>query len=84
MPVQDPVTGPDHYQYRLDTYVYWSCPVGTLTTTSPYTTSAPGCLTGGAVVSSPVKLVRVVARDHTTTSKAYATEDSTFDQRTGS
>jgi Tfp pilus assembly protein PilV len=83
VPIQDPATGPDKNQYRIDTYVYWNCPSGTLSTTSPYTTSAPGCLTSGTLVSSPVKLVRVTVLDHTTTSKVYLTEESTFDARTG-
>lgn len=85
VPIQDPKTGPDNHEYRIDTYVVWNCPIGTLDlTTSPYTTSAPGCLTSGTVVSSPVKLVRIVVLDHATTGKVYAKEESTFDQRSGS
>jgi prepilin-type N-terminal cleavage/methylation domain-containing protein len=84
VPIQDPKTGPDNRQYRIDTYVVWNCPIGTLSTSSPYTTSAPGCLTSGTLVSSPVKLIRILVRDHTTTSTVYAKEESTFDQRSGS
>jgi Tfp pilus assembly protein PilV len=84
VPTQSSVSGPDRNQYRIDTYVYWSCPIGTLNTASPYTTSAPGCLTSGSVVSSPVKLVRVVILDPVTTSKVYVNEESTFDRRTAS
>jgi prepilin-type N-terminal cleavage/methylation domain-containing protein len=82
VPIQSSKTGPDNRTYRIDTYVVWNCPVGTLTTSpAPYTTSAPGCLTAGSSVSSPVKLVRVVVRDSTTVSKVYTREESTFDQR---
>ena len=84
VPVQDPVTGPDSRTYRIDTYVVWGCPVGTLSTTSPDTAAAPGCRTAGTLVSSPVKVVRVAVRDHTTPSTVYAQEESTFDQRSGS
>src|SRR4051794_10370959 len=47
LPTQSPVTGPDGGSYRIDSYVTWTCPVGTFSTASPYTTAAPGC-TGGA------------------------------------
>ena len=84
-PIQDPVTGPDSRSYRIDTYIVWSCPIGgTLNTAAPDTAAAPGCRTGGTLVSGPVKLVRVVVRDHTTSSKVYAQEESTFDQRSSS
>jgi hypothetical protein len=85
VPIQDPKTGPDSRSYRINTYVVWNCPVGgTLSTSSPDTTTAPACRTGATFVSSPVKLVRVIVRDHTTTSKVFAQEESTFDTRTGS
>jgi prepilin-type N-terminal cleavage/methylation domain-containing protein len=84
-PIQDPATGPDNRSYRIDTYVFWSCPIGgTLSTSAPDTAAAPGCRTGGTLVSGPVKLVRVVVRDHANTSKIYAQEESTFDQRSSS
>ena len=70
VPIQAPKTGPDNHQYRIDTYVVWNCPLGG---------TPPGCIN-----SSPVKLVRIVVRDYTTTSKLYAQEESTFDQRSGS
>jgi len=81
--VRNPATGPDARAYRLDTYVYWRCTTGTLTTTTPYTTSSPGCLTAGSVVSNPTKLVRVIARSSTTTTLIYARVESSFDQTTG-
>lgn len=85
VPIQDPKAGPDGRSYRIDTYAVWNCPVGgTLSTSTPDTTTAPACRTGGTFVSSPVKLVRIVVRDHTTTSKVFAREESTFDPRTGS
>jgi prepilin-type N-terminal cleavage/methylation domain-containing protein len=85
VPIQDPKTGPDNRSYRVDTYVVWNCPIGgTLNTSAPDTPSAPGCRTGSTLISSPVKLVRVVVRDHTTTSTVYAREESTFDPRSSS
>ncbi len=77
VPIQTGKTGPDNNQYRIDTYVVWSCPIGTLSGS----TAGPSCLTSGSVVSSAVKLVRVVVRDNVTTSKVYTQEESTFDQR---
>jgi prepilin-type N-terminal cleavage/methylation domain-containing protein len=81
--VRDPVTGPDGRSYRTDTYVFWNCAKGTISVSTPYSTSSPGCLTSGTVVSRPVKLVRVVIRDHTTTATTYASQETTFDQGTG-
>ena len=81
--VRNPATGPDGASYRVDTYIVWSCTTGTLSTTSPYSTSAPGCLTAGSAVSYATKLVRVIVRDRTTTSTVYARFESTFDQSTG-
>ena len=59
--LRDPTTGPDNASYRVDTYIYWRCTTGTLTTTGTYTTSSPGCLTSGTAVSTALKLVRVIA-----------------------
>jgi prepilin-type N-terminal cleavage/methylation domain-containing protein len=87
VPIQGAKTGPDNRTYRIDTYVVWNCPIGgTLSTSSPDTTSAPGCRAGSTLVSRPVKLVRVVVRDGapTLTSKVYVQEESTFDERSGS
>jgi hypothetical protein len=78
MPIQPGLSGPDGRNYRLDTYISWSCPVGTLTTPP----AVPGCLTGAAIVARPVKQVTVVVRDGANTSKVYIRESSTFDQAT--
>ena len=80
--VRNPTTGPDNRQYRVDTYVVWTCTTGTLSVTTPYSTSAPGCVTSGVAVSAPVKLVRVVVRGSTAT-PVKVQEESTFDQTTG-
>lgn len=81
--LRTPVTGPDNKQYRVDTYVTWSCAMGSLSTASPYSTSAPGCATGSVEQAAAIKLVRITVRDTVTTSKVYATEDSGFDATTG-
>jgi len=77
------VTGPDNRLFRVDTYVVWACPVGTLSTSSPYTTAAPGCITESIQQSAATKRVRVIVRDNTTVTRVYATMESTFDARTG-
>jgi Tfp pilus assembly protein PilV len=80
-----PVTGPDNRTYRVDTYVVWQCVNGTLSTSSPNSTSSPACTpASGGYGANPTKLVRVVVRDATTTSKIWAQEESTFDQGTSS
>ena len=81
--LRTPVTGPDNAQYRVDTYVVWDCAMGTLSTASPYSTSAPGCETESVEQAAAIKLVRITVRDTVTTSKVYATEDSAFDETTG-
>ena len=81
LPVQSPVTGPGGGSYRIDSYVTWTCAVGTLSTTSPYTTAAPGCTGTGA--ARPAKRVTVVVRDPSTPTKVLFRETSTFDQATG-
>lgn len=82
--MRDPVTGPDGHSYRVDTYVYWTCVNGTLSTSSPNSTSSPGCsVATGNPGSAPTKFVRVIVRDHTTTSRIYAQAESTFDQSSG-
>jgi Tfp pilus assembly protein PilV len=81
--IRTPVTGTDHHTYRIDTYVVWGCAAGTLSVTSPYTTSAPGCLTSGVSQSRPIKQVRVAIRSSTSTASIYATAESAFDRGTG-
>jgi type II secretory pathway pseudopilin PulG len=78
------LTAPDGGNYRLDTYISWSCPLGdTLTTSAPYgTPAAPGCLTAGALTARAVKKVTVVVRDGANPAKVYMRESSTFDQAT--
>jgi Tfp pilus assembly protein PilV len=84
VPLRDPVTGPDGRSYRVDTYVYWQCVNGTLSTTSPNSTASPACsVAAGSPGSAPTKLVRITVRDHTSTGKVYAQAESTFDQSTG-
>jgi type II secretory pathway pseudopilin PulG len=73
------VTGPDHGSYRVDTYIRWTCPSGTL----GGTVSAPTC--SGTNASRPAKLVTIVVRDTTNLAgTAFVREASTFDQSTGS
>jgi len=91
MPVQTAASGltaPDGRSYRLDTYVVWSCALGTLHVatynTRLFTSAAPGCTdtaTPPIDQSRPVKKVTVVARD-VATSKIHVRETSTFDQAT--
>jgi type II secretory pathway pseudopilin PulG len=81
-PAQPPVIGPDHRSYRIDSYVVWNCAIGSLSTTSPYTTAAPGC-TGATPAARPSKLVTVVVRDPSTPTNEPFRESSTFDQATG-
>jgi type II secretory pathway pseudopilin PulG len=92
MPVQTAASGltaPDGRSYRLDTYVVWSCALGTLHTstynTTTYTQASPGCTdtaTPPVEQSQPVKKITIVVRDGITTSKTYVRETSTFDQAT--
>jgi Tfp pilus assembly protein PilV len=77
------VTGPDNTLFRVDTYVVWACPVGTLSTSSPYSTTAPGCISESIQQAAATKRVRVTVRDNATISRVYATMESTFDSRTG-
>jgi prepilin-type N-terminal cleavage/methylation domain-containing protein len=81
-----PVTGtttpasPDGFSYRVDTYVTWTCPSGTLSGTS----DAPVCLPiAGEPLARPVKQVTVVVRDLDTPTKVYSRQASTFDASTG-
>jgi Tfp pilus assembly protein PilV len=92
LPVQSPVTGPDGAKYRIDSYIVWTCAVGNLQTTAPYSTGVPGC---PAVVppcvpdpsckfaGRPQKRVTVVVRDWATPTRELFRETSTFDQATG-
>jgi prepilin-type N-terminal cleavage/methylation domain-containing protein len=76
MPVQTEASGltaPDGLNYRLDTYIAWSCPVGTLSNPA-----APTC--GGQ--ARPVKQITVVVRDGNNPTKTYVRETSTFDAAT--
>jgi type II secretory pathway pseudopilin PulG len=79
LPVQSPVTGPGGGSYRIDSYVTWTCAVGTFSPASP-PTATPGCGTGGA---RPSKRVTVVVRDPSTPTTVLFRESSTFDQATG-
>ena len=77
-PVQPSVPGPDGRSYRIDSYVVWTCAVGTLSTTSPNT---PACTGSGA--ARPSKRVTIVVYDPTTPAKELFREASTFDLATG-
>lgn len=71
---------PDGYSYRIDTYIVWTCPSGTLSGTS----DAPVCLPIiGEPLARPVKQVTVVVRDLGTPRKVYSRQASTFDVSTG-
>ena len=67
-------TGPDGKSYRVDTFIAYSCPSGTLAT-SP-------SLTCGSGQPLPVKLVSVVVRN--TNGGSTVREQSTFTWVTGS
>jgi type II secretory pathway pseudopilin PulG len=88
-PVQSSVTGPDGRAYRVDSYIAWYCPLGTLRTATyngtTYSTTAPGCTdtsTPPVEQARVAKQVTVVVRDASTTSKTYVRETSVFDQAT--
>ena len=81
--LRDPVTGPDSTAYRIDTYLVWRCYRGTLSTSTPYSTAAPGCVTSGVSMASAVKLVRITVREHSTPATVYISQESTFDASTG-
>ena len=81
--LRDPVTGPDNTSYRVDTYLVWRCYRGTLTFSNPFSTSAPGCVTSGVSMASPVKLVRITVRDKPNTDTVFVTQESAFDASTG-
>lgn len=67
---------PDGYSYRVDTYVVWYCPTGTLTGTA----DVPLCLPApGLPAARPVKRVTVVVRDLNALATSYARTTSTFD-----
>jgi len=82
--IRSPKTGPDGTSYRIDTFIVWQCAVGDLTTTGTYTTAAPGCIYEDLEAALPLKLVRITVRDYPTIATVYATEESTFDEGTGS
>jgi prepilin-type N-terminal cleavage/methylation domain-containing protein len=91
MPVQTAASGltaPDGRSYRLDTYIVWNCPLGTLHVTTyngkTFTQASPGCTdtaTPPIDQSRPVKKVTIIVRNGAT-SKIYVRETSTFDQAT--
>jgi Tfp pilus assembly protein PilE len=66
--------GPDGQSYRLDTYIDYSCPTGTL--------SVSPSLTCGSGQPAPVKLVTVVVRK--STSGNWVREQSIFSTEAGS
>jgi len=81
--LRDPVTGPDNTSYRIDTYLVWRCYRGTLNMSTPFSASAPGCVTSGVSMAKAVKLVRITVREHSTPATVYVTQESTFDASTG-
>jgi Tfp pilus assembly protein PilV len=66
-------TGPDNQSYRVDTYIDYSCPSGTL--------SLSPSLTCGSGQPLPVKLVTVVVRK--STGGSWVREQSTFTAEAG-
>jgi prepilin-type N-terminal cleavage/methylation domain-containing protein len=83
-PIQT-VTGPDGDSYRVDTFIVWSCPVGTLqlsgslpSVTYPACTDSPPTM----LLSKAVKKITVVVREGTDTTKTYIRVTSTFDEWT--
>jgi type II secretory pathway pseudopilin PulG len=78
LPASSSQTGADHKNYRVDTYVVWSCSTGSPSGTS----SAPTCLTAGS--GRPLKKGTVVVRDAAKlTARPYTRLASTFDASTG-
>ena len=64
LPVQSSVTGPDGRSYRIDTYVTWTCPLGTLSPTT--VTATPSCRRGSAPDEAcDSRRLRPRDRDHT-------------------
>src|SRR5262245_19590937 len=77
MPVQTQASGltaPDGRNYRLDTYIVWSCPLGDI---PGGTSAAPTCSNARVV-----KKVTVVVRNGANPTKTYVLESSTFDVST--
>jgi prepilin-type N-terminal cleavage/methylation domain-containing protein len=71
---------PDGHAYRVDTYITWYCPAGTLGGTD----DAPLCTPGaGDPATRAVKRVTVVVRDGNDVSTTFARVVSTFDASTG-
>ena len=66
-------TGPDNLSYRVDTYIDYSCPTGTLSVTPS--------LTCGSGQPLPVKLVTVVVRK--SAGGTWVREQSTFTAEAG-
>ena len=84
--------GANAQSYRVDVYITWTCPVGTLRTSGTYgtppvtyTSAAPGCLAAvtNAVVTRPGKLVTIVVRDGNNPADVLFRESSTFEQVLG-
>ncbi len=73
--------------YRIDTYVVWTCPLkdqgSTISNTASPTCSTTG--TGGVTLplTRALKLVTIVVRDASNTSKILFRSSATFDQSTG-
>ena len=73
---------PDRHNYRVDTYIVWTCSIGTLggNVTSP-TCNPPSGMTTSA--TRPVKVVTIVVRDGNSLGTVLARQTSTFDCSTG-
>ncbi len=76
--------------YRIDTYVVWTCPLKDQTqgTALGGTVAAPTCSTSGTggvtlPLTRALKLVTIVVRDASNTSKILFRSSATFDQSTG-
>jgi Tfp pilus assembly protein PilV len=66
-------------RYRIDTYVSWTCPIGTI----GGSVDAPTCTPSGTTKDRPAKLVTIVVRDAADTAKILVREASTFDESSG-
>lgn len=71
---------PDGHAYRVDTYITWYCPAGTLGGTDDAPVCAPGA---GDPATRAVKRVTVVVRNGNDLSATFARVVSTFDASTG-
>jgi len=65
--------------YRIDTYVNWACPTGTINTA----TTPPTCSAVSGITTRAVKQVTIVVRNNSDPTKSLFRETSNFDALAG-